>query len=139
MNPRQACSLFVLALFGLSTSVAGAEKAEVSVRTHGHRFHHVAFDTSGCTVKYRLFFDAPAEAYANPAKAHFQFKARLRMQSGKSVVSLIFGNHGGGERVYERDYDTSSEGCWAKEPQKLAGVDVEACRGRGCTPAAFSE
>jgi len=88
-------------------------------------------------LHYKLFFTAPAEAYGNASKAHFQFRARIRLHSGKSLVSPVFGNHGAGERMYERDYDTSSEGCWAKEEQKLLGVDVEACRGRGCSPAEF--
>jgi hypothetical protein len=118
-------------------AAAWTQRAEFGVKTHGHAFHKALLESKDCTLHYRLFFAAPAEAYEKSSKAHFQFRARIRLASGKSLVSPVFGNHGGGERVYERDYDTSSEGCWAKDEQKLAAVDVEACRGRGCAPAEF--
>lgn len=133
---------FVPVSFGFVMAIAAeasawSQSAEFGVRTHGHSFHKASVESNECTLHYRLYFNAPAEAYENPSKAHFQFRARIRMASGKEVVTKVFGNHGGGERVYERDYDTSAEGCWAKEAQKLLGVDVEACRGRGCVPEQF--
>ena len=133
---------FVLVSFGFTMAIAAhaaawSQSAEFGVRTHGHSFHKAVVENNECNLHYKLYFSAPAEAYEKSSKAHFQFRARVRFASGKEVVSLVFGNRGGGERVYERDYDTSSEGCWAKETQKLLGVDVEACRGRGCTPDPF--
>ncbi|MGC4094806.1 MAG: hypothetical protein QM756_44190 [Polyangiaceae bacterium] len=125
--------------FALLPNLASAwsQRAEFGVRTHGHSFNKAVIESSDCTLHYKLYFAAPAEAYEKPGKAHFQFRARIRFGSGKAVVSKVFGNHGGGARIYEYDYDTGAEGCWAKDEQKLLGVDVEACRGRGCTPAEF--
>lgn len=133
-------ALFSFALLAVTTVAHAAgwsQSAEISVRTHGHSFHKASVESNDCTVHYRLYFKAPTEAYENPNKAHFRFRARVRFGSGKEFKSLVFGNQGAGERVYERDYDTTAEGCWAREAQKLLGVDVEACRGRGCAPDEF--
>lgn len=134
------CVHFSLALLTATTVAQAAgwsQSAEFGVRTHGHSFYKATVESNDCTLHYRLYFTAPPEAYQNPNKAHFRFRARIRFGSGKQLSSLVFGNRGAGERVYERDYDTSGEGCWARETQKLLGVDVEACRGRGCRPEEF--
>ena len=36
--------------------------------------------------------------------------------------------------MYENTFDSSVDGCWAKDKQQLRGVKVEGCRGDGCTP-----
>ena len=126
-----------VALFASVASAAWVQQAEIRVKTHGHEFHKVRVESTDCSVRYRLYFTAPAEAYPEGQYRHYQFRARVRFQSGKSFVSPVFGNPGSGERVYERSYDTTSEGCWAQSEQKLQALDVEACRGRGCEPAQF--
>ncbi|MFZ5892626.1 MAG: hypothetical protein ACOY0T_16325 [Myxococcota bacterium] len=138
MVRRMVYACFALATAAVAGSAAAwSQGAEFGVRAHGHSFHKAKIESSDCNLRYRLYFNAPTDAYGSASKAHFQFRARIRFASGSSVISPVFGNRGAGERVYERDYDTSSEGCWAKQEQKLLGVDVEACRGRGCTPAPF--
>lgn len=134
------CVHFSLAILTLTTIVQAAgwsQTAEFGVRTHRHSFHKASVESNDCTLHYRLYFTAPADAYENPDRSHYRFRARVRFGSGKQFSSLVFANRGGGERVYERDYDTTGEGCWARETQKLLGVDVEACRGRGCVPDEF--
>ncbi|HET9957255.1 MAG TPA: hypothetical protein VFQ61_22310 [Polyangiaceae bacterium] len=115
---------------------AKPEEASFRVRTHNHEFHRVKVEARECELAYRLYFTAPE---LEPSKAgkprEFRFQARLRFQDGKSFLSPVFKGLAAGERMYENVYDTSSEGCWAKSLSKVAGVDVEACRGRGCTPA----
>lgn len=130
----------VVSIFGLVASPALAfawsQKAPFGVKVHDHAIHDVELSATNCSLDYKLFFNAPAAAYSSGAqnRNYYLFRARIKLQSGKRVELPIFGNSGPGERVYERSYDTSGEGCWAKEPQKLLGVDVEACRSRGCTP-----
>lgn len=129
--------VFAFAALLPAVALAWSDTAEFGASAHAHRFERAKLENSGCVIHYRLWFDAPAEAYANPNKAHYQFRARVRLQSGKEILSPIFSNHGPGKRVYEHDYDTGTEGCFAQDPQKIAGVDVQACRGTGCTPRAF--
>jgi hypothetical protein len=119
-----------------AVALAWTQKAPFGVKVHDHALHSVELGATECSLDYKLFFNAPAEGYSSRAgnRNYYLFRARIKLQSGKRVTVPVFGNAGPGERVYERSYDTSSEGCWAKEPQKLLGVDVEACRGRGCTP-----
>jgi hypothetical protein len=122
-----------------AVALAWNQKAPFGVRVHDHALHDVALEGSGCSVDYKLFFSAPADGYSSRAenRNYYLFRARIKFQSGKKITLPIFGNAGPGERMYERSYDTTNEGCWAKEQQKLMGVDVEACRGRGCTPDAL--
>jgi len=119
-----------------TVALAWSQKAPFGVRVHDHALHDVTLEGTGCSVGYKLYFSAPADGYSSRAenRNYYLFRARIKFQSGKTITVPIFGNAGAGERVYERSFDTTSEGCWAKEQQKLMGVDVEACRGRGCTP-----
>jgi hypothetical protein len=130
-------SLSILALVGWpAVALAWSQKVPFGVRVHDHALHDVELTATDCSLGYKLFFSAPADGYSSRAgnRNYYLFRARIKLQSGKTITVPIFGNAGPGERVYERSYDTSGEGCWAKEPQKLMGVDVEACRSRGCTP-----
>lgn len=117
-------------------ALAWGQKAPFGVKVHEHAVHDVELAGNDCAIAYKLFFSAPADGYASRAenRNYYLFRTRIKLQSGKQLTPPVFGNAGPGERVYEQSYDTSAEGCWAKEPQKLLGVDVEACRGRGCTP-----
>jgi hypothetical protein len=137
MNRRVAPWFFALALIGLAApAFAWFARAPFGAKVHGHEFRKVMLESAECGVRYRLYFAAPASGYG--AQKHtYRFKARIRLHSGKAVVSPVFYNSAPGERVYARTHDTSQEGCWAKEEQKLLAVDVRACKGRDCTPEAF--
>ncbi len=139
MKTRLLAAFLCSSLFALAASAAGgfSQQAELRVKTHDHQFDRVKVESSDCNVRYQVFFDAPESAYPPGKTRHYQFHARIRFQSGKAVVSPIFGNPKPGKRFYEKTYDTTSEGCWAKDAQKLLALDVEACRGRGCVPAEF--
>jgi hypothetical protein len=127
-----------LALLSFATpALAWSLSAPFSATAHRHEFHKVIADTDGCSLHYRLYFSAPAEAYPTPSHAHYAFKARIQFQGGHTVLSPRFSNDTPGARMYEGRLDTGPEGCWAKEPQKLLRVEVQACRGVACTPEPF--
>jgi hypothetical protein len=136
----QRSLLRFFALVGLLASPAVAfawdQKALLGTRVHEHAMHSVELEAQGCALAYKLSFSAPADGYASRAmnRNYYVFRTRIKFHGGKKVTVPVFGNAGPGERVYERTYDTTAEGCWAKEPQRLMGLDVEACRNRGCTP-----
>ncbi|HEX6767691.1 MAG TPA: hypothetical protein VF103_19460 [Polyangiaceae bacterium] len=119
-----------------AVALAWTQKAPFKTRVHDHALHDVELSADDCTLTYKLFFSAPADGYTSRAenRNYYLFRTRIKFQSGKRITPPIFGNAAPGERVYERSYDTSGEGCWAKQEQKLMGVDIEACRSRGCTP-----
>ena len=124
--------------------VAGAaygwsQGADITATVHGHSFHRVEVDATDCTLNYRIYFDAPADAYASNAKTRnvYLFRSRIEFADGKTALVPIFANRGAGERVYENHFDSTSDGCWAKDKHGLSRVKVEACRGDGCTPESF--
>lgn len=129
----------ILLLSAPAAALAWTQESPLVVRVHEHELHDVELAATGCSLDYKLFFSAPAAAYASRAatRNYFVFRARIKFHGGKVVTLPLFGNAAPGERVYARSHDTSGEGCWIKEPQRLMGVDVEACRGRGCTPNPF--
>jgi hypothetical protein len=137
MHRSAICLLSFATLVATSAvALAWSQKVPFAVKVHDHALHDVELSATDCSLTYKLFFSAPAAGYDSRAenRNYYLFRTRIKLQSGKRVTVPVFGNAGPGERVYERSYDTSGEGCWAKEPQKLLGVDVEACRNRGCTP-----
>ena len=140
MPRRLTLSLALVFVTAPALAAVWSQKAEISATVHGHEFHHVAVEGNDCTLRYKLYFSAPSgEAYASRAqnRNYYVFRARIKLHGDKTVLAPLFGNAAPGERVYDRTYDTTGEGCWAKKEQKLLGVDVEACRARGCTPKAF--
>jgi len=137
---RWLSAAVVGAVLGMSgAALAWSQGADISVGVHGHAFHRVEVDATGCTLNYRIFFNAPADAYAAPAKTrnNYLFRSRIDFADGKSAVVPIFANRGPGERVYDNHFDSSADGCWAKDKHKLSALKVEACRGDGCTPESF--
>jgi hypothetical protein len=128
--------------FGLALSLvapaafAWSQRAEFSATVHGHAFQRVEVESDECVLAYRIYFDAPADAYASPAKTRdvYLFRTRIDFASGKSAPVPVFANRAPGTRVYENRYDSSADGCWAKDKQALRGVKVEGCRGDGCKP-----
>jgi len=138
---RHRLALGVGVAWGLVAGAAYAwsQGADIGVTVHGHAFHRVEVDATDCTLNYRLYFNAPADAYGSNAKPRnvYLFRSRIDFADGRSALVPIFANRGAGERVYDNHFDTTGDGCWAKDKHGLAGVKVEACRGDGCTPQSF--
>jgi len=116
--------------------LAWSQGADFGATVHGHGFSRVEVESVDCTLNYRIFFNAPADAYASGARARnvYLFRSRIDFASGKSATVPVFANRGPGARVYENHYDSTADGCWVKDKQALRGVKVEGCRGDGCTP-----
>jgi hypothetical protein len=129
-----------VALLSLPAVAFGwTQQANFETHIHGHEFYRVSVETNGCELKLRALFIAPEAAYKNefPAKNFYRFHARLKLDSGHEVVTRVFSNSDPGTRGYNFVLDTTSDGCWAKPEQKIRGIDVEGCRGAGCTPDPF--
>jgi hypothetical protein len=124
------------AAFASVAYAAWSQSAEFSATVHGHAFSRVSVDTSDCMLHYRIYFDAPAAAYASKATTRnvYLFRSRIDFASGKSATVPVYANRAPGARMYENTFDSSVDGCWAKDKQALRGVKVEGCRGDGCTP-----
>jgi hypothetical protein len=138
--------LGVAALLGLSAATAPAvagspwwDEAHIQVRVHGHAFHRVTANAQGCSVRVRLYFDAPSSEYTEAAseRNHYRFVARVALDADPAFSSKVFDNAEAGARVFAFSYDTSSEGCWAERQHGLRKVDVHACRGERCVPKPF--
>jgi hypothetical protein len=116
-----------------------AEATNLVVRVHEHTFHRASANGIGCRVRVRLYFDAPADRYRDPAaeRNHYRFLAEVKLSGGDHFVSEVFDNAEVGARVFAFSHDTGSEGCWAEKEHALRKVDVHACRGEHCTPEAF--
>jgi hypothetical protein len=130
-------ALVILLVLGFATG--WTQSAGFGTTVHGHEFNRVTIGANGCKLDYRFDFNAPADRYqgADPKAPRFRFVGRIKLKSGAVVRSPIFPNAASGERKYENSFDTSSEGCWAKDEQKLTGFDVRGCRGQGCIPDPF--
>ncbi|NLE87629.1 MAG: hypothetical protein GX607_14670 [Myxococcales bacterium] len=139
-SPRLAAALVGGALLTAPVLAwAWGQSALINVKVHDHTFDRVSIESAECTVHAKLHFAAPASGYDSGARErnYHRFKARIRLTNDQAIVSPIFGNPRPGRRMYTFSYDTSAEGCWAKEEHKLKGVDIEACRGRRCEPEPF--
>jgi hypothetical protein len=119
-----------------TAAAAWSQNSEFGARVHDHEFKRVIVESADCTLKYKLYFSAPAAGYTSksPPRNVYRFRSRIDFQSGKVAKVPIFVNRAAGERMYVDSFDTTGEGCWAKTQEKLAGVKVEACRGDGCSP-----
>jgi len=141
-NMRIRIVALVVAFAGvaLASDAAWTSEADVSVTVNGHSFHHARVEGDGCKVSVRLVFDAPEKGYSDPknrVRNYHRFQARVRLAKGQTLTSRVFANTVPGERSYSFDEDTSSAGCWSKEPGKLVKVDVIGCRGQGCDLGSF--
>jgi hypothetical protein len=116
-----------------------AQRANFETRIHGHEFYRVVVETNQCELKMRVLFTAPQAGYEHesPARNFYRFHARLQLDQGRDVVTRIFSNAAPGTRGYNYVLDTSADACWAKQEHKIRGVDIEGCRGSGCTPEPF--
>ncbi len=113
--------------------------ASIAVKVHDHAFHKVSANAIGCEVRVRLFFEAPAASYSEPAagRNHYRFRAQIRMSGGHDFESDVFDNSEPGRRVFAFTFDSQMQGCWADETRNLRKVDVHACRGPTCVPKSF--
>lgn len=113
----------------------------MSARVWGHHFKRVSIAPNGCKVVARLSYDAPEVAYKSRVDGmnHYRFKARVRLASGKVVTSQPFESSAAGKHTQVFSFDTASAGCWSKQRQTPAGVDVEGCRGNGCAIEPFKD
>jgi len=123
----------------LSAAVASAawtQSAEIEVKVHDHLFHKVTVEGVDCRLNTKLWFQAPAAVYTSGSGARnvYRFHGRVDFLDGKQAPFALFVNRAGGERIISASYDTTAEGCWARDRQKLERVRVEACRGDGCAP-----
>jgi hypothetical protein len=120
-------------------ALAWSQESPFEARVHKHEFSRVVLTSAGCTLKARLFFDAPDEAYKDeiPSRNYYRFHARIQLDSEHVVITRFFHNDAPGAREYDYEQDTTSEGCWAKTEAHARAVKVEGCRGRGCTPEPF--
>jgi hypothetical protein len=118
---------------------AWSQQANFETRIHGHEFYRVSVETNQCELKMRVLFTAPDAGYKHelPAKNFYRFHARLQLDETRNVVTRIFSNSAPGTRGYNYVLDTTNDGCWAKQERKFRGVDIEGCRGAGCTPEPF--
>jgi hypothetical protein len=140
MNQRLACSIIVSAgLLVPALACAWTHAQQFGARVHKHEFSRVQLTGEGCTVKVRLFFDAPAEAYESEtaARNYYRFHARIKLHSERVLLTGVFHNQAPGPHQFDYQEDTTAQGCWAKLESHARAVDVEGCRGRGCTPAPF--
>jgi hypothetical protein len=129
-----AVLLAPMAAFGWS------ERASFETRIHGHDFSRVSLESSEeCSLKVQVRFDAPADGYksASAARSFYRFQVRTKLEGGRALLTRVFSNSAPGARAYTYVHDTRADGCWAKLPPKIIGIDVEGCRGAGCTPRPF--
>jgi hypothetical protein len=141
MKPLAALVVGVLVCPAVLPAVALAWSSEspFSATVHGHAFKRVSVHDEGCAVKTRLEFNAPEAQYREPAEVrnYYRFKARVRFASGKKAVSPIFFSQKPGDHQFEFAFDTTADGCWARNDQKVIGVDIEGCRGKRCVVEPF--
>lgn len=137
MRPR--FRLLLALLTSPVAALAWTSDSPFSATVLGHQFKHVSVGDEACTVKATLKFSAPEAQYREPAQArnHYRFKARARFASGKRATSPIFFSQKPGAHQFSFEFDTTPDGCWARTEQKVIGVDVEGCRGKGCTVEPF--
>jgi hypothetical protein len=136
MLRSRALGLIASVVLVAPVALAWSQGADFSATVHGHAFKRVEVESNECVLDYRIYFDAPADAYTSPAKPRdvYLFRTRIDFASGKSAPVPVFANRAPGARVYENHFDSTADGCWVKEKQALRGVKVEACRGDGCKP-----
>jgi hypothetical protein len=127
------------ALLVSALGLAWSQEAPFDAHVHKHAFSRVTLTATDCTVKVRLFFDAPVEAYKNedPSRNYYRFHARIKLDSEHVILTRYFHNDAPGAHVYDYEEDTTAAGCWAKTESHVRAVNVEGCRGRGCTPEPF--
>lgn len=136
---RQSLIIAASLLVCPALAAAWTSGSPFSAKVHQHEFARVDAKNEGCKVQAKLSFTAPESAYREPAavRNYYRFKARIRFASGKNALSPTFFSKKPGNHSFIFEHDTTSEACWGKAEQKIIGVDVEGCRGKGCTVQPF--
>lgn len=139
MNRRIVPSILATALLLPTLAYAWTNEQEFSARVHKHAFSRVQLSSEGCVIQARLFFDAPPEAYESESSArnYYRFHGRIKLDTEHVLLTGVFHNQTPGPHQFDYREDTTAAGCWAKAESHARAVDVEGCRGRGCTPAPF--
>jgi hypothetical protein len=139
MYRRLARSIVVSGLLLPALAYGWTQEQEFAARVHKHAFSRVQLSAEGCVLKARLFFDAPAEAYESEtaSRNYYRFHARIKLDTEHVLLTGIFHNQAPGPHQFDYLEDTTAAGCWAKGESHARAVDVEGCRGRGCSPAPF--
>jgi hypothetical protein len=122
-----------------SLALAWSKEATFMARVHKHEFSRATVDSEQCLLKLRVFFDAPEAAYQSETRSRneYRFHARVNLDAGHTLLTPVFRNLTPGAHSFDYVKDTAGEGCWARTELKIFGVDVEGCRGAGCTPEPF--
>lgn len=118
------------------TGTPAAWRGEIrpAVKVNDHAFDRVVAQSRGCNIDFSLYFTAPEKQYSdskNAVRNLHRFKARVRL-GDHSADSPNFVNRKPGRRWYRFSFDTSAQGCWAKQEQKMWKLDVNGCRGEPC-------
>lgn len=139
MRRRFTLTIVASALLLPALAYAWTQEQQFEARVHKHQFSRVQLSADGCVLKARIFFDAPAEAYASESAArnYYRFHARIKLDSDHVLLTGVFHNQSAGPHQFDYSEDTTANGCWAKKESHARAVEVEGCRGRGCTPAPF--
>jgi hypothetical protein len=119
---------------------AWQKHASFETRIHGHAFSKVTIESRAeCQLRVRIDFEAPELGYKHesPARNFYRFHVRAKLDDGRGIVTRPFSNSAPGARAYTYLLDTSGEGCWSKAEHRITAIDVEGCRGAGCTPEPF--
>lgn len=111
----------------------------IHTTVHGHEFDKVSLESSECSVTAKLWFTAPESGYRDRSanRNSYLFRARVVLDDGRQVTSQNFRTSKPGNKLQTWVFDTSAEGCWAKEKPALRSVVVNGCRGRRCPVPEF--
>jgi hypothetical protein len=143
---RRIPAFALAASLGLAPALTSADtswKADAgpTATVHGHTFDRVRLEGGGCEGTLTLDFDAPPEAYAdkrNPVRNQYWFKARVGLADGRKLETPAFRNQGAGRRTYATSRVTGEpDACWASKKGRIVKLDVNGCRGPGCTIEPF--
>ena len=139
MHRPLARSLILGGLLLPALGYAWTDDQGFNARVHQHAFSRVQLSARGCVVQARLFFDAPKEAYESEtaSRNYYRFHARIKLDTEHVLLTGYFYNQAPGPHQFDYREDTTAAGCWAKSENHARAVDVEGCRGRGCTPSPF--
>ena len=139
ISPFRIAAATVALLTVPAVAMAWSQQANFETHIHGHEFYRVSVETNQCELKMRMLFTAPEAGYKHEisAKNVYRFHAWLKLDEERNVITRIFSNSAPGTRGYNYVVDTTTDGCWAKQEHEIRGVDIEGCRGAGCTPDPF--
>ncbi len=122
-------SVLALALLTSTAAWAWSSFTAVDVRDHGFSFRGVELDSPNegpqrCLLGVTVTYKAPSAKRAT-------FLLTVRTREGRAVTSRLDSQRAGTQR-YHFTFDTSAEGCWAREMTRPASLTVRYCAGGKC-------